>query len=276
MEATPRSPRVPTFTALAGVLLALYYAAFLRPFAHRVEALDAPLTNTWNAFLQTNATFAACAGLNLANAATRVQTLQTALTNLEAVTQLALTRLELPADIRARLAQPFQLIDFQNERVRLAESLLELAKEKAVAIDPAALNGFPEYSVDLRDPRLLWPRLHFTHQLLLAAVHSKLGGVRALNQLPTLLHDATNPRQTDLVEIPMRIEVFGSADALAIFLASLPLRGRELAHLGAAQTLTNKPAFFIDQALARKHSPERPHDAFLELTVAAWAIPNTP
>jgi hypothetical protein len=263
-----------SLTALAGILLALYYAAFLRPFSHRVDALDHTLTNVWHALIQTNTTFPACTGINLTNAADRLATFQTSLTNLDTVTRATLARLDLPPEIRARIAEPFQLIDFQNERARIAEALTRLASDNGITFDPAVLNGLPEYSADLVDPRLLWPRLHACQQLLLTAIRAKPVTIRALSQLPTRQHRAPNPGQPDLEELPMRIDIAGHADALVLFLSALPLRGSELPTLGLPDPPTNKPPFFIDRILTRKHSPERPYDAFLELTLSAWVLPD--
>jgi hypothetical protein len=263
---------LPTVTALAGLLLALYYALVLKPLSRRVADLDRPLTNVWHNFVLTNRAYEACAGLDLTNALQRVQGLRGVLTQLQAAQDVARARVQLPPEVNARLAEPFLLIDFQNERSRQAEALLRLAKEKNVACEPAITNGFPEYSFDLDDPRLLWPRLHFAHQLLLAAVHCKVAGLRSLTQLPALSHRIGDPSGGVLEELPMRLEVFGPAESIAQFMTSLPLRGEELSAVGLAAALTNKPAFFAGQILARKHSPERPGDVLLELSVAGLVI----
>jgi len=263
--------RLPAASAVVAVLLALYYASILRPLSRRVTELDAPLTNLWHRFTLTNRTFDACAGLDLTNASLRVDELRGALAQLQSAQDLARARLGLPPDINARLAEPFQLIDFQNDRSRLAAALLRLANEKGVACQPAAASGLPEYSVDLVDPRLLWPRLHLAHQLLLTAVHCQVAGLESLTQLPPASH-RSNGGGGLIEELPMRLEVSGSADAVARLVTSLPLRGDELNTVGLAAALTNKPAFFARQILARKHSPERPGDVRLEIDVSGLVI----
>ncbi len=267
-----RTNRLPTATALAGLLLALYYAFVFQPLSRRVASLDQPLTNAWHRLVMTNRAHEACAGLGLSEASRRVDELRGAWNHFEAAQRMVASRLQLPQEINARLAEPFQLIDFQNDRSRQAEALVRLAKEQGVACDLAAVNGLPEYSVDLVDPRLLWPRLFFARQLLLAAVHCKVGGLRALIQLPSIDHRADRSGDGLLEELPMRLELFGPAEAVARFVTSLPLRGDDLNAVGLGAVLTNKPIFLVDQVFARKHSPESPGDVLLELSVSGWVL----
>lgn len=271
MPAPPSLGRLPTATAVAGLVLAFYYALVLKPLAHRAANLDAPLTNVWARLALTNRAYDAWVGLDASNVVRRLEELRNTATNLQTAQRLVQTRLALPGDVTAHLGEPFQLIDFQNDRIRGAEALVRLAKEKGIAVEPPATNGLPEYSVDLLDPRLLWPRLHLAHQILLTAVNCKVAGILSLKQLPSVSHRSAAPGLGQLEELPMRIELFGSADAIAQFMTSLPLRGPELDTVGLAGALTNKPVFFIDQVLARKHSPERPGDVLLDLSVSGYA-----
>lgn len=272
MVSRAHSSRLPIATALAGLVLVLYYASVFKPLSRRVDDLDGPLTNLWHSFVTTNRTHEACAGLDFTLVDQRVEELRGALKHLESAQSAVQTRLKLPPEVNARLAEPFQLIDFQNDRSRQAEALTRLAKEKGVACEPAVLNGLPEYSVDLVDPRLLWPRLYFANQLLLAAVHSKVAGLRSLTQLPSISHRKDSVGDGLLEELPMRIELFGPTPAVAQFVTSLPLRGEDLNLVGLDTLLTNKPVFFAGRILARKHSPERPEDVLLELTVSGWVV----
>jgi len=144
MASRAHSSRLPTATALVGLLLAVYYTSVLKPLSRRVADLDKPLTNLWHSFQLTNRTHEACAGLELTNASVRVDELRGALSHLQAAQHLVRSRLQLPPAVNARLAEPFQLIDFQNDRSRQAEALLRLAKELGVACEPATINSLLE------------------------------------------------------------------------------------------------------------------------------------
>jgi hypothetical protein len=187
--------------------------------------------------------------------------------------QLALERVALPGSVLDQVQAPFQLIDFDNERLRIAEGVAALAKARKVQLQPAATNGLPQYPSESA-PAFLWPRLHFAHQVLLAAIHCQVGGILDLSQLPPVSHRSPANDRRVFEEMPMRLEVTGAVEPLARFLTSLPLRGAELEHTALAGLLTNKPALFIGQILVRKSAPDRPNDARLEIVVSGF-VPAT-
>ncbi|HNQ90127.1 MAG TPA: hypothetical protein PKM73_16035 [Verrucomicrobiota bacterium] len=270
MAAFLKPTRLPTLLAALAMLLAAAYALVFRPLRQYAAELDKPLVYAWNSLALTNKTADACEGLDATNAAARLQTIRTALTNLESAQRLLEARLALAPEVLTRLNEPFQLIDFQNERQLQANLLARTAKEAKIALEPAATNGLPQYTADLEDPRLLWARLHVAQQLLLTAIHARVAGLRSLTQLPPRPAPADAPARS-FAELPMQLEVFGPTDALSRLLNSLPLRGPELDVTGLAAALTNKPVLFVDRLLLRKHSPERPEDALLEIVVVGSA-----
>jgi len=212
-----------------------------------------------------------CAGLTLENYPQRLALLHSAVTNLQTVQELVRHRLEIPEAVRNRMAQPWQLSDFQTEVYLEGEQLVRLGKEQGVAFEAAAIAGLPVYSIRLPEPRLLWPRLQMATQLLLTAVYCKVGTVRTLNQLAAVTHARIDPASTAWEELAMRVELVGSTEAVSRFLRSLPLRGDELKAVGLAGVLTNKPAFFIDGVLVRKYLPDRPGDVQAEVRVCGFA-----
>jgi len=64
MASRAHSSRLPIATALAGLVLVLYYASVFKPLSRRVDDLDGPLTNLWHSFVTTNRTHEACACLD--------------------------------------------------------------------------------------------------------------------------------------------------------------------------------------------------------------------
>ena len=68
----------------------------------------------------------------------------------------------------------------------------------------------------------------------------------------------------------MRIELVGSAESATRFLKGLPLRGSQLKETGLSGAVTNKPVFFVDRLLVRKHAPDRPGDVQLEARVCSF------
>jgi hypothetical protein len=247
-----------------GALLAAYLVAVLQPLRHRAAARDKELVALWGRLAATNSVHPVAAGLSLDQLEARLRGLRPAGTNLEVVARLARARIELPREVDEQMRQPFQLIDYQNERLRWITLLSRRAKEQGVSLEAPATDGLPEYLADMDRPTLLWPRLHMAGQLLLSAIHAKTTAVRALAQMPLTDHGS------GLRELPMRLEVVGSMETLSRLLVALPSRGAELKVAGLAEVLTNKPAFFVDQLLLRKNSPERPQEVQMELTVSGF------
>ncbi len=273
---TPNGPgsRLPLATLLVTLLLALTYVAIYQPLARRAESLDKSLRQAWEQFAATNRSSQATAGVKLENLGSRLEALEASAADLAALRTLIDGRLALPANVRAQLRSPFQLIDFENERLLQAENLAALAKQKKVTLEPGATNGLPQYAGEPGESSLLWPRLYFASQVLLMAVHSQVGSVRELTQMPNVNHRSALDGHRDFEEMPMRLTLVGDLEPVNRFLTSLPLRGAELEATGLATVLSNKPSLFIDHLLARKAAPDRPGDVLVEVEVSGF-VPLT-
>lgn len=270
--------RLPSVILVAAVAVAGYYLLAFKPLSAKVRAAERPLVIAWEKLVAANQTNPACAGLDLDNFTDRLQDLRASATNLETAGRLAQNRIALEPRVLRQMADSFQLLEFQDERLQRVQQLGRLAGEKGVALEPGATNGLPEYSGDAPEPSLFWARLHLSHQLLLTAIHSKVGTLRSLTQLPPVSHSTRSDAAVFLEELPMRLELTGPMDAVTRFLISLPLKGAELKPLGIAEVMTNKPAFFIDQLLIRKLAPDKPEHVQVELTVVGFApgLPSGP
>lgn len=260
----------PSVAFLATVLLGGYYRLAYQPLVRASVAQDKELSTLWDRLVSSNELVRACRGLSIENHNERVMELKGALANLEAAQKLVRELIEISAATRAKMEQPWQLIDFQIERLQQAGAVLRMAKENRVAVEAAALAGLPEYSVDLPEPRLLWPRLEMAGQLLTAAIQSKVTSIRNLNQLNPITHPGPTRDAPALEEVAMRIELVGSTESATRFLKSIPATGDRLVTLGFTGTVTNKPVFFIDKVLVRKFAPDRPGEVQLEARVCGF------
>ncbi len=256
-------------TALLTLLLALVFVLGFEPVARRASLMDQPLRHAWEAFARTNQSSLATAGVPEDRLPARLEAIQATATELDDLRRLAFQRIELTPEVADRIQAPFQLIDFDNERLRIADELAALGKAKKVPIQPAALGGLPRYPSESA-PAFLWPRLHIAQQALLTAAHCEVAGILELSQLPPVTHRSPMDGRRLYEELRMRLEVAGAAEPLGRFLTSLPLRGEELKATGLAEILTNKPALFVSQLLMRKAAPDRPNDARLELVISGF------
>jgi hypothetical protein len=206
----------------------------------------------------------------------RLRGLQRASTNLAGSSRLILERLKPHAELEGLLSQPFTLLDFQNERQTLAEQLAQIAKRQKVNLNPAATAGLPQYTVEDPEPVYLWARLHQANYLLLTAIHSGVGSIQTLLQLPAITHRHGRSGDATLREFPMRIAVVGSMESVGRFLSSVPLRGQELEQVNLPQALTNKPVLFIDRLMLRKSAPDRPEEVQAEIRVTGFVQSAAP
>lgn len=256
---------------IAGVAVAGYLLLVFEPLARRADSLDAPLDAAWKklaiAVGESNAT-----ALDFMSIQARLGQTRHAVEVLDSARRQAAERVQLDAELRERLAAPFQLVDFQNEVQRQIADLNRLAKDAGVKLAPAVADGFPAHTADVQQPELLWAELAFSTDLLTLAVNCKVTAIQSL-ALPMALTNAPPPTNTArLVEIPVHLELSGTASAVTRFLASLPLRTSELAAEKAPAAPDGKPALFIERLLLRKQSPDKPDDVNLALWASGFVL----
>jgi hypothetical protein len=253
-----------------GFLLALCYLFILQPMVRNAGELDAPLDTTWRRLAVTlgrsNATTLSFAAITHELSETR-----RALEVAETAHQRLTTRIQLGEDIRARLREPFRLVDYQDERQRLIEDLTKLAKTRQVAIAPAVFAGFPEHTADVREPALLWAELTFVQHLLTSALNSQVSVLHALTVPLALTNAPPSEEPLPLLEVPVHLEFTALMPNARRFLASLPLRTEEIKAAGLPPAATNKPALFVDRLLVRKQSPDKPDEVRVWLRAVGYA-----
>jgi hypothetical protein len=239
---------------LAGLVLLGYYALFYLPLARRAASLDEPLQKNWRKLAasidQTNATT-----LDLTRLTNQLNETREALALVENTKKEAALRLELSVPLKAKMAAPFQLVDYQNERSKEKDELDKQAKDLKIAVDPGVFAGFPEHTIDTADPALLWPALALTQDLLGTALRCK---VKSIHSLEVPLASTNSPGSEAYGrwdQIPLQIEFTASADSATQFIQSLPLRAEELRAAGLPVGSPDKSPLFIDRLIIKKQSP---------------------
>jgi len=240
----------------AGLGLGIYYLVGFLPLAHEASNLDTPLDSAWHKLAasldQTNAL-----AIDFAQITNQLNETRQALATLEDTKKKAASRLEVAPGLRARLNDSFQLVDFQNERSKQMDDLTSLAKERQITIDPAVYVGFPEHTIDIHDPSLLWAALALSEDLLSTAVQCK---VTAIHSLEVNL-DLTNAPALDAprrwTQIPIQMEFTASGDNALKVIQSLPLRADELHAAGLPEASPEKVPLFLERLIVRKQSPEK-------------------
>lgn len=259
---------------LMAATLATGYFFVLAPLSRRAEALDAPLQQSWRkltlALGQTNAV-----RVDFTAVTNQLTETRRAIAALESARQRALARIQPGETLRTRLAQPFQLVDYDNEVGDRAAALTRLAREHNVALEAAVFAGFPRQTADIREPHLLWAELDFIDQLLRAAIHARVTAIHSVSTLAALTNAPPTNGFATLAELPVQLELSGPATSVARFLQTLPRRGEELVAAGQTNAPADKPALFIERLVLRKQSPERRDEVRATLRAVGFVLRET-
>ena len=253
-----------------GLALVAYFVLVYLPLREKARALDEPLRKVRQHLIDINLESPFVGGLEPEEIAENLRRLEEDLATLQHSEKTILSRIELDAPTRAKLREPFQLIDYRNERQLRIEELTARARKQVVALQPAAILGFPEYITDRPDPALLWAQLNLVNHLLALAAQAKVTSIESLQTpAPEPLRMAEGGG-IFLDAIPIWVELTGPAEALNRFLRVLPLRTEEAKALGLPEPLPAKPALFIERLALRKITPEKVDQGHLELQLRGY------
>jgi hypothetical protein len=232
--------------ALASAVLGVLYFLFFYPLAHQVADLDPALIGTWDRIFEINFHNKARLGMDL-RAMTESQALaEQSVEAVRSASQNIKERIQLEPDIREWMAQPFQLIDYDQRRLQLIADLQRTAGAAGTKVEVSVLNGFPEFLKGKENPGFLWAQLSIYHHAISAAVAQRPSVIRSAMVLPVVFHKAQDEARGGWAEIPIHLELCGSMEAAYKVLLSMPLRGGEMQTNGVAQSNPEKPALFID------------------------------
>jgi hypothetical protein len=252
-----------------GILL--YYFLVFLPLQRRAQSLDEPLRDNWEALCaslgRTNATALDFHFISNQLSATRAD-----LHILQEAKKKAAAQLQLAPSLQARMDAPFQLVEYQNERDKELDEIASLASQQKVTIAPDVYAGFPEHTVDVKQPRLLWAALSMIDGLLKTALQCKLTAIQSLDAPLGLTNPPPANASGAVAELPLQLEFTGSAQNVARFLQALPLRAQEMSAAGLADAPPGKPPLFIERFVLRKQSPDKPDALQVFLRVAGFVL----
>lgn len=260
-----------TLIPLAGVAMALYYVFVYVPLDHRSKELNDPLQKSWRA-LATSIGQSNAMAIDFLHITNQLSETREALKSLQDAKSRAFRRLELSEELRGKLNANFQLVEYQIARSQQMDELVSLSKKQNVTIEPAVLAGFPEHTVEVTQPELLWASLNMVKGVLITAVQSKVSAIHSLDVPMVLTNNMVTSASWMVSAIPLQIELTGPAPAMAQFLRSLPFRGDEMKALGLPDAPTDKPPLFVDGIVIRKQGPEKADEVHLTLRVLGFVL----
>ena len=260
-----------TLIPLVGIALALYYVFVYLPIDSRSRELNEPLQKGWRALTaslgQTNAM-----AIDFTHLTNQLSETKEALKALQDAKSRAFRRMELSEELRGKLGANFQLVEYQIARSQQMDALVSLAKGQKVALEPAVLAGFPEHTVEVTQPELLWASLAMVKGLLTTAVQAKVSAIHSLDAPMLLTNTLVTSASWMVSEIPLQMEFTGPAPAVSLFLRSLPFRGDELKTAGLPDAPADKPPLFVDRLVMRKQGPEKDDEIQVTLRVVGFVL----
>lgn len=265
MLSSRQSRRAQTVLVLTGIILGMYYFFVFRPLHRRSAALDQPLREAWKKLADARISSDGDQALKIDEIDNDLREVRRAVTTLQLAQEKVETAVALDKSVRDKMAEPFQLVDFQIEELLRIEELGRSAQQNGVTIAPAVFSNFPEYQAERGESELLWGQLALLHQLLETAIRCKVSVVQNINLPPLVPHSRSTNASVFAYEIPVQVELVGSMESIAKLLAALP---QEKA--ASPANVPTKSSLFVDRILLRKNSAENPEEAHLDLQVCGF------
>ena len=257
---------------LAGIALAAYYLLVFLPLAHRADALEDRLSNQWNQLTAALGQKTNVVALDFQRITNQLRETRQAIAVLQDATKQAAARFELGHELRARMNARFRNAEFEKDRGKKMDELSNLAKQQQVVLEPAVLDGFPEYTSDVQQRALLWPALSLVDGLLVTAVQCKVTAIQALESTLGLTNVPPPEATGRLAQIPLQLEVSGPAASVLRLIQGLPLRGEELRAAGFTNAPPDKLPLLLDRLIIKKQSPDKTDEVRAALRVVGFVF----
>lgn len=280
--------RLATLQRLAIVALmglAIGYLGLLRPLARRVVAEDEPMARLLEHLGKATDEAGLPPGTGFGALSNRLMALRLSSEEFAAAVRGALPRLEPPPELKGRLEETFQLVEFLNESQRRVEELQAAAQAGKVALTPGLARGFPSYRPEVASPELLWVQLAMVNRTVLTAIRAGVREVREVSVEPLAIQETADfgpavPPQMQAgshagerwVSLRLHLTTVGTMDAVGRLMLALASTPDELKPSGLPDGLGGRPALFIDHVLIRRNELQAAEQVQLELVVSTVVL----
>ncbi|MBL9127778.1 MAG: hypothetical protein JNL97_09030 [Verrucomicrobiales bacterium] len=269
--------------------LAIAYFGLLRPLAKRVVAEDVPMAKLMEHLAKATEEAGLPPGIGFGALSNRLRSLRLSSEEFAAAVRESLPRLRPPPELKGRLEEPFQLVEFLNESQRRVEELQAAAQAGKVALTPGLARGFPSYRPELASPELLWVQLAMVNRTVLTAIRAGVREVREVSVEPLPIQDVADygpavppqmqpgaPSADRWPNVRLHMTVVGTMDAVGRLMVALALTPEELKPSGLPEGLGGRPALFIDHVLIRRNELQAAEQVQVELVVGTVVLEGEP
>lgn len=253
-------------------LILAYFLFVYRPLNARTKEKDSLLRQTWGNLEKINRKKQAPDRIDFNHISKSLKQLAP---NMESVKQSLLSRIEIDSFYWDKSPE-FKLVDYQNHRQEVIESLVKLAQARQARILPSVFEGFPAYHSDLSHPNSLWIELMLTQHLLQSMIHAGIESIAKLSVQRQRVPPVDADRLSPLIPIISEVQFVCESGSLFRLLLMLPLRSEEIQKELEIDYPPNKPSLYVDQILVQKNSPERPSLIAVWMKTVGFIPPLSP
>ena len=254
-------------------LILAYFLFVYRPLNARTKEKESLLRQTWSRIetIHRKKQVPDRIDYNLIS-----QSLKRLAPNMESVKQTLLSRIEIDSFYRDKdksLEFEFHLVDYENHRQEVIESLGKLAQIRQSQIPSSVFEGFPAYHSDLSHPNYLWFELALTQHLLQSMIYADVESISKLSVQRQRTPSADADRTPPLIPVISEIQFACDSGSLFRLLVMLPLRAEEIQKELNIAYPANKPSLYIDQILIQKNSPEKTSHVSVWMKIVGFIPP---
>ena len=242
-------------------LILAYFLFVYRPLNARTKEKDSLLRQTWSRLETIHRKQQAPDRIDFNPIS---QSLKQLAPNMEGVKRALLSRIEIDGFYRDNSMELFQLVDYQNHRQEVIESLDKFAQARQSRIPPSVFEALPAHHSGLSDPDYLWVELTLTQHLLQSMIYAEVESISRLSVQRQSAPSANAGQLLPLIPVVSEVRFVCESGSLFRLLLMLPLRAEEIQKKLAIDYPPNKPSLYVDQILIQKNSTERP------ARVAVW------
>jgi hypothetical protein len=253
--------------AAASLLATCFFFFVYRPLGKNANRLDQSLNDTWKKLVDINLKNKTRLGMDLETVSQNLMVADKSINALKRACQTIRNQLEFDELTRERMRQPFQLLDYEQRRFQIIDSLTRLAVSNRVTLEPATVAGLPQYVSGLDHPGFLWAQLALASRILNLAITNHVSAVGSLQILPNRLHYAPDSDQVLFEEYPVHITLSGSMESALHLLLALSSRNPPLGGLGPPPSPTQ--ALFLDRVLLTS-APGNPNQIALDAIICGF------
>ncbi len=253
-------------------LILAYFLFVYRPLNARTKEKDSLLRQTWSRIETIDHKKQTPDRIDFNHISQRLKLLAP---NMESVKQELLSRIKIDSFYRDKSPE-FQLVDYQNHRQEVIESLDQLAQTRQSRILPSVFEGFPAYHSDLSHPDYLWIELTLTQHLLQSMIYADVESISKLSVQRQRTPSADGDRPPPLIPVISEIQFVCDSGSLFRLLLMLPLRAEEIQKELNIDYPPDKPSLYVDQILIQKNSPEKPARIAVWMKTVGFIPPLSP